>query len=265
MTVYANPGTDGSIVTFKPRYENYIGGEWVPPVEGRYMDNITPVTGEVFCQVARSSAADVDKALDAAHAARESWATSSPAERARVLNNIADRMEQHLEQIAVAETWENGKPVRETLAADIPLAIDHYRYFAGAIRAQEGHISQIDNDTVAYHFHEPIGVVGQIIPWNFPLLMAAWKIAPALASGCPTVVKPAEQTPASILYWLDLVGDLIPPGVLNVVNGTGEETGSALVGSGRVNKIAFTGSTPVGKLINKMAADKVIPVTLELG
>ena len=174
-------------------------------------------------------------------------------------------MEQHLEQIAVAETWENGKPVRETLAADIPLAIDHYRYFAGAIRAQEGHISQIDNDTVAYHFHEPIGVVGQIIPWNFPLLMAAWKIAPALASGCPTVVKPAEQTPASILYWLDLVGDLIPPGVLNVVNGTGEETGSALVGSGRVNKIAFTGSTPVGKLINKMAADKVIPVTLELG
>ena len=265
MTVYANPGTDGSIVTFKPRYENYIGGEWVPPVEGRYMDNITPVTGEVFCQVARSSAADVDKALDAAHAARESWATSSPAERARVLNNIADRMEQHLEQIAVAETWENGKPVRETLAADIPLAIDHYRYFAGAIRAQEGHISQIDNDTVAYHFHEPIGVVGQIIPWNFPLLMAAWKIAPALASGCPTVVKPAEQTPASILYWLDLVGDLIPPGVVNVVNGTGEETGAALVGSGRVNKIAFTGSTPVGKLINKMAADKVIPVTLELG
>ena len=265
MTVYPNPGTQGSKVSFKKRYDNYINGEWAAPAMGQYFDNITPVTGEVFCQVARGTAADVDKALDAAHAAAPAFGATTPAERARLLNRIADRMEEHLEELAVAETWENGKAIRETLAADIPLAIDHFRYFAGAIRAQEGRLSQIDDDMVAYHFNEPLGVVGQIIPWNFPLLMAVWKLAPALAAGNAVVMKPAEQTPASILYLMDLIGDLIPAGVVNIVNGYGDEAGAALSGSDRIAKIAFTGSTEVGKIINKAAADKIIPVTLELG
>ena len=265
MTVYPNPGTQGSKVSFKKRYDNYINGEWAAPAMGQYFDNITPVTGEVFCQVARGTAADVDKALDAAHAAAPAFGATTPAERARLLNRIADRMEEHLEELAVAETWENGKAVRETLAADIPLAIDHFRYFAGAIRAQEGRLSQIDDDMVAYHFNEPLGVVGQIIPWNFPLLMAVWKLAPALAAGNAVVMKPAEQTPASILYLMDLIGDLIPAGVVNIVNGYGDEAGAALSGSDRIAKIAFTGSTEVGKIINKAASDKIIPVTLELG
>ena len=265
MTQYANPGTPGAIVNFRERYENYIGGQWVPPVDGEYLDNITPVTGEVFCQVARGKEADINLAIDAAEKAFKTWGKTSPAERSLVLLRIADRIEENLEKIAVAETWENGKAVRETLAADIPLAVDHFRYFAGAIRAQEGGISQLDEDTVAYHFHEPLGVVGQIIPWNFPLLMAAWKLAPALATGNCIVLKPAEQTPASILLLLDLIGDILPAGVLNVVNGLGDEAGAALSGSDRIAKIAFTGSTPVGKIINKTAADKVIPVTLELG
>ncbi len=236
-----------------------------PPVDGEYLDNITPVTGEVFCQVARGKEADINLAIDAAEKAFKTWGKTSPAERSLVLLRIADRIEENLEKIAVAETWENGKAVRETLAADIPLAVDHFRYFAGAIRAQEGGISQLDEDTVAYHFHEPLGVVGQIIPWNFPLLMAAWKLAPALATGNCIVLKPAEQTPASIFLLLDLIGDILPAGVLNVVNGLGDEAGAALSGSDRIAKIAFTGSTPVGKIINKTAADKVIPVTLELG
>lgn len=265
MTIYANPGTEGAIANFRERYDNYIGGEWVAPVDGRYMDNITPVTGEVFCQVARSSAEDVEKALDAAHAAADAWGKTSPAERALILHRIGDRIEENLEKLAVAETWENGKAVRETLAADIPLAADHFRYFAGAIRAQESRTSQIDHNTVAYHFHEPIGVVGQIIPWNFPILMAAWKIAPALAAGNAIVLKPAEQTPASLLFLVELIEDLLPAGVLNIVNGLGEEAGAALSGSDRIGKIAFTGSTEVGKIINKAAADKIIPVTLELG
>ncbi|MEX3506787.1 MULTISPECIES: aldehyde dehydrogenase family protein [unclassified Corynebacterium] len=265
MTQYANPGTPDAIANFRERYDNYIGGQWVPPVDGEYMDNITPVTGEVFCQVARGKEADINLAIDAAEKAFETWGKTSPAKRSLVLLRIADRIEENLEKIAVAETWENGKAVRETLAADIPLAVDHFRYFAGAIRAQEGGISQLDENTVAYHFHEPLGVVGQIIPWNFPLLMAAWKIAPALATGNCIVLKPAEQTPASILFLLDLIGDLLPEGVLNVVNGLGDEAGAALSGSDRIAKIAFTGSTPVGKIINKTAADKVIPVTLELG
>lgn len=265
MTVYANPGTDGSIANYRERYDNYIGGEWVAPVDGEYMDNITPVTGEVFCQVARGKAADIELALDAAHKAAPAWGQTSPAERALILHRIADRMEEHLEEIAVAETWENGKAVRETLAADIPLAIDHFRYFAGATRAQEGRLSQIDHDTVAYHFHEPLGVVGQIIPWNFPILMATWKIAPALAAGNTIVLKPAEQTPASLLYLVEIIQDLLPAGVLNIVNGLGEEAGVALSSSDRIAKIAFTGSTAVGKIINKAAAEKIIPVTLELG
>ncbi|MDO5453370.1 MAG: aldehyde dehydrogenase family protein [Corynebacterium sp.] len=265
MTVYAAPGTEGSIVTFRDRYDHYIGGDWVAPAEGQYLDNVTPVTGEVFCQVGRGTAADVEKALDAAHAAAPAWGKTSPAERALILHRIADRMEENLEKIAVADTWDNGKAVRETLAADIPLAIDHFRYFAGAIRAQEGRLSQIDDDMVAYHFNEPLGVVGQIIPWNFPILMATWKIAPALAAGNAIVLKPAEQTPASILYLMELIGDLLPDGVLNIVNGLGDEAGAALSGSDRIAKIAFTGSTGVGKIINKAAADKIIPVTLELG
>ena len=265
MTVYPNPGTAGSSVKFREQYDNYIGGDWVAPVDGEYFDNITPVTGETFCRVARGKEADINLALDAAHKAAPAFGKTSVAERALMLHRIADRMEEHLEDIAVAETWENGKAVRETLAADIPLAIDHFRYFAGAIRAQEGRLSQIDDNTVAYHFNEPLGVVGQIIPWNFPLLMAVWKLAPALAAGNAVVMKPAEQTPASILYLMDLVGDLIPAGVVNVVNGFGDEAGAALSGSDRIAKIAFTGSTQVGKIINKAAADKIIPVTLELG
>ncbi|WP_256023662.1 adenylosuccinate synthetase [Corynebacterium sp. CCUG 70398] len=265
MTVYANPGSEGSIVNFEKRYDHYIGGQWVAPADGEYFDNSTPVTGEVFCQVARGTQADIDRALDAAHKAAPEWGKTSAAERALILNRIADRMEEHLEEIAVAETWENGKAVRETLAADIPLAIDHFRYFAGAIRAQEGRLSQLDDDSVAYHFHEPLGVVGQIIPWNFPILMAVWKLAPALAAGNAVVMKPAEQTPASILYLMNIIGDLIPDGVVNIVNGFGDEAGVALTGSDRIAKIAFTGSTDVGKLINKSVAERIIPVTLELG
>ena len=208
-------------MSFQPSYDNYIGGGWVAPVQGRYFENSTPVTGEVFCEVARSDEADIERALDAAHAAAPAWGKTAPAERAVILNKIADRIEENLESIAVAEAWDNGKPVRETLNADIPLVVDHFRYFAGAIRAQEGSLSQIDEDTVAYHFHEPLGVVGQIIPWNFPILMAVWKLAPALAAGNAVVLKPAEQTPASILYLMSLIGDLLPAGVLNVVNGSG--------------------------------------------
>nr|WP_306429031.1 aldehyde dehydrogenase family protein [Corynebacterium sp. 76QC2CO] len=265
VTIYTKPGEEGSIVSFRDRYDNYIGGKWVPPTDGEYMDNITPVTGEVFCQVARGKAADIELALDAAHAAAPAWGDSSPVERSTLLLKIAQRMEEHLEELALVETWDNGKPIRETLAGDIRGAIDHFRYFAAAIRAQESRTSQIDKNTVAYHFHEPIGVVGQIIPWNFPILMAAWKIAPALAAGNAIVLKPAEQTPVSILHWIEVVGDLIPDGVLNIVNGLGEEAGAALSGSNRIGKIAFTGSTEVGRIINKAAADKIIPVTLELG
>ncbi|ALC20869.1 aldehyde dehydrogenase [Streptomyces pristinaespiralis] len=263
--VYAQPGSEGSIVDFARRYDNFIGGDWVAPVEGRYFDNPTPVTGKVFCEVARSTAADVDLALDAAHAAAGTWGRTSATERAIVLNRIADRIEQNLEKIAVAETWENGKPVRETLAADIPLAVDHFRYFAGVVRAQEGSIAEIDADTVAYHYHEPLGVVGQIIPWNFPILMAAWKLAPALAAGNCVVIKPAEQTPVSLLLVVELIADLLPPGVLNVVNGFGVEAGKPLASSPRVAKVAFTGETTTGRLIMQYASENIIPVTLELG
>ncbi len=265
MTVYANPGTDGSVVTYKSRYENWIGGEWVAPVKGRYFENPSPVNGKTFCEVARSSAEDIELALDAAHAAAPAWGKTSVAERAVILNKIADRIEANLEMLAVGETWENGKPVRETLAADMPLVVDHFRYFAGAIRAQEGHSSQIDDDTVAYHFQEPLGVVGQIIPWNFPILMATWKLAPALAAGNAIVLKPAEQTPASILLLMELIADLLPPGVLNVVNGFGVEAGKPLASSSRIRKIAFTGETTTGRLIMQYASQNLIPVTLELG
>ena len=265
MTVYARPGTEGSVMSFESRYENYIGGEWVAPTAGRYFENPTPVTGKTFCEVARSDADDVDRALDAAHAAASAWGKTSPAERALVLNRIADRIEENLESIALAESWDNGKPIRETLNADIPLAVDHFRYFAGCIRAQEGSLSQVDEDTVAYHFHEPLGVVGQIIPWNFPILMAVWKLAPALAAGNCVVLKPAEQTPASILYLMSLIGDLLPAGVINVVNGFGVETGKPLASSNRIAKIAFTGETTTGRLIMQYASQNLIPVTLELG
>ena len=252
-------------MTFQARYDNYIGGEWVAPAHGRYFENATPVTGQTFCEVARSDEADVERALDAAHAAAPAWGKTSPAERAVILNKIADRIEENLESIAVAEAWDNGKPVRETLNADIPLAVDHFRYFAGAIRAQEGSLSQIDEDTVAYHFHEPLGVVGLIIPWNFPILMAVWKLAPALAAGNAIVLKPAEQTPVSILYLMSLIGDLLPAGVVNVVNGFGVEAGKPLASSNRIGKIAFTGETTTGRLIMQYASQNLIPVTLELG
>ena len=261
-----SPGAlGGGSLGFRARYGNFIGGEWVEPASGQYFENVTPVTGKVFCEIARSNAADVDRALDSAHAAKDAWGKTSPAERAVILNKIAQRMEDNLAQLAEAETWDNGKPIRETTHADLPLAIDHWRYFAGCIRAQEGGLSQIDNDTVAYHFHEPLGVVGQIIPWNFPLLMATWKLAPALAAGNCVVLKPAEQTPASILVWMELVSDLLPPGVLNIVNGFGLEAGKPLASSSRIAKIAFTGETTTGRLIMQYASQNLIPVTLELG
>ncbi len=262
---YATPNTEGSIVQFPAKYDNYINGEWVAPVEGAYFENTTPIDGSLICKIARSTSADIEKALDAAHAAKAAWGKTSVTERANLLLKIADRMEQNLEKIAVAETYDNGKPVRETLAADIPLAIDHFRYFASVIRAQEGGISQIDDDTVAYHFHEPLGVVGQIIPWNFPLLMAIWKLAPALAAGNCVVLKPAEQTPASIMYLFDLIGDILPKGVVNIVNGFGIEAGKPLASSPRIAKIAFTGETSTGRLIMEYASQNLIPITLELG
>ncbi|MGV2873990.1 acetaldehyde dehydrogenase ExaC [Colwellia sp. E150_009] len=263
--IYANPGSENSVVSFKPKYENFIGGKWVAPVKGNYFTNTTPVTGEVICEVPRSSTEDIELALDAAHAAKAAWGKTSVQERSNILLKIAERVEENLELIAVAETWDNGKPIRETLNADIPLTVDHFRYYAGCIRAQEGSISQIDDDTVAYHFHEPIGVVGQIIPWNFPMLMAAWKLAPALAAGNCIIIKPAEQTPASILVFMELIADLLPDGVLNIVNGYGKEAGEALATSTRIGKIAFTGSTPVGQHILKCAAENLIPSTVELG
>ena len=250
---------------FKKRYGNYIGGRWAEPASGQYFDNASPVNGKVFTSVPRSNAQDIEAALDAAHAARHAWGRTSTTERANVLLRIADRIEQNLDLLAHAETWDNGKPIRETLNADVPLCVDHFRYFAGAIRAQEGGISEIDHDTIAYHFHEPLGVVGQIIPWNFPLLMAVWKLAPALAAGNCVVMKPAEQTPASILVLMEVIGDLLPPGVLNVVNGFGLEAGKPLASNPRIAKIAFTGETTTGRLIMQYASQNLIPVTLELG
>lgn len=263
--IYAKPGTDGAVVSFKSRYENFINGQWIAPVKGNYTPNTTPVTGEVICEMPQSTEEDITLALDAAHAAKDAWGRTSVMERSNILLKIADRIEANLEMLAVAETWDNGKAVRETLNADIPLSADHFRYFAGCIRAQEGSIGEIDDNTVAYHFHEPLGVVGQIIPWNFPLLMAAWKLAPALAAGNCIVLKPAEQTPVSILKLVEVIEDLLPPGVLNVVNGAGSVVGKALATSPRIAKIAFTGSTPVGSLIMKYAADNIIPSTVELG
>ena len=250
---------------FKARYGNFIGGRWVEPLAGRYFDNTTPITGQKITEIPRSQKEDIDLALDAAHAAKDAWGRTSAAERALILNRVADRMEQNTALLALAETWDNGKPIRETTAADIPLAVDHFRYFASAIRAQEGSAGEIDHDTVAYHFHEPLGVVGQIIPWNFPILMAVWKLAPALAAGNCVVLKPAEQTPASILVLAELIADLLPPGVLNIVNGFGLEAGKPLASSPRIAKIAFTGETTTGRLIMQYASQNLIPVTLELG
>jgi aldehyde dehydrogenase len=263
--LYPAPGEPDSIVELLPRYENYIGGRWVAPVRGEYVENLTPATGKPFTEVPRSTPEDVERALDAAHAARIEWGETSVAERSRVLNQVADAIEEHLEELAVAESWENGKPVRETLAADIPLAVDHFRYFASVIRGEEGRISELDKHTVAYHFREPLGVVGQIIPFNFPLLMAAWKVAPALAAGNCTVVKPASPTPWSILKLMEIIGEIVPPGVINVVNGPGAEIGKALATSKRIAKIAFTGETVTGRLIMQYAAQNIIPSTTELG
>src|ERR1700728_1842938 len=265
MTVFARPGSTGALMSYESRYDNFIGGQWVAPAKGLHFENPTPVTGPAFCGVARSDAAGVHQALDAAHAAAPAWGKTAPAERAAVLNKIADRIEENKDALALAEVWDNGKPIREALAADIPLAADHFRYFAAAIRAQEGSLSQIDEDTVAYHFHEPLGVVGQIIPWNFPILMGAWKLAPALAAGNTVVLKPAEQTPASILYLMSLIGDVIPPGVVNIVSGFGVEAGKPLASSDRIAKVSFTGETTTGRLIMQYASQNLIPVTLQLG
>jgi aldehyde dehydrogenase len=249
----------------RSRYGNLIGGKWVDPVKGAYFDNISPTTGEVICQIPRSQAEDVEKAIDAGHAAADAWGRTAVAVRARILNQIADRMEQYLPFLAAVETYDNGKPIRETNLADMPLAVDHFRYFASCVRAQEGSLGELDDDTVAYHFHEPLGVVGQIIPWNFPILMAAWKLAPALAAGNAVVIKPAEQTPLSLLVWAELIQDLLPPGVLNIVNGFGLEAGKPLAANPRIAKIAFTGETTTGRLIMQYASENIIPVTLELG
>jgi aldehyde dehydrogenase len=262
---YEAPGRAGSPVELKPRYDNFIGGEWVPPTLGKYHENLSPVTGQPFCEVPQSSAEDIELALDAAHAAKDAWGETSLAGRAEVLNAIADALDEHREMLAVAETWENGKPVRETLAADLPLAADHFRYFAGVIRGEEGSIAEIDKDTYAYHFREPLGVVGQIIPFNFPLLMAAWKIAPALAAGNCTVVKPASPTPWSILKFAETIQDVVPAGVLNVIGGPGGEVGRALASNKRIAKVAFTGETVTGRLIMSYAAQNIIPSTTELG
>jgi aldehyde dehydrogenase len=265
MTVYAAPGAAGAKIAYKARYDNFINGQFVAPADGQYFDVITPINGKVYTQAARSTAVDVERALDAAHAAAAKWGKTSPAERANTLLKIADRLEANLELLAYAESVDNGKPMRETLNADIPLAVDHFRYFAGCLRAQEGSISEIDHNTIAYHFHEPLGVVGQIIPWNFPILMAAWKLAPAIGAGNVVVLKPAESTPISILVLVELIADLLPPGVLNIINGFGREAGMPLATSKRIAKIAFTGSTATGRVIAQAAAGNLIPATLELG
>lgn len=263
--LYAAPGTAGAKVAFKPQYDNFIDGKFVPPVKGQYFDVITPITGKPYTRAARSGPEDIERALDAAHAAADAWGRTAPATRANILLKIADRIEANLELLAYAETVDNGKPIRETLNADIPLTVDHFRYFAGCLRAQEGALSEIDENTIAYHFHEPLGVVGQIIPWNFPILMAAWKLAPAIGAGNCVVLKPAESTPVSIMVLAELIADLLPPGVLNIVNGYGREAGMALAGSKRIAKIAFTGSTATGRVIAQAAATNLIPATLELG
>ncbi|MBF1166442.1 MAG: aldehyde dehydrogenase family protein, partial [Dechloromonas agitata] len=263
--IYAAPGTAGAKIAYKARYENFINGKWTAPVKGQYFDVVTPINGKVYTQAARSTAEDIELALDAAHAAFPAWGKTDATTRSNILLKIADRLEQNLELLAYAETVDNGKPIRETLNADIPLAVDHFRYFAGCLRSQEGGISEIDENTMAYHIHEPLGVVGQIIPWNFPILMAAWKLAPALGAGNCVVLKPAESTPISILILVDLIADLLPPGVLNIVNGLGREAGMPLATSKRIAKIAFTGSTPVGSHILKCAAENIIPSTVELG
>ena len=263
--IYAAPGTDGAKVIFKAQYDNFIGGQFVPPVKGQYFDVVTPITGQPYTQAARSTGEDIDLALDAAHAAADAWGRTPPTTRANILNKIADRMEANLEMLAYADSVDNGKPIRETLNADIPLAIDHFRYFSGCVRAQEGGLSDLDGDTVAYHFQEPLGVVGQIIPWNFPILMAAWKLAPAIGAGNCVVLKPAESTPISLLVLAELIADLLPPGVLNIVNGYGREAGLPLATSKRIAKIAFTGSTSTGRVIAQAAANNLIPATLELG
>ena len=263
--IYAAPGTPGAKVIFKAKYDNFIGGKFVAPVKGEYFDVVTPINGQPYTQAARSGAEDIELALDAAHAAADAWGRTTPTARANILNKIADRIEANIEMLAYAETIDNGKPIRETINADIPLAVDHFRYFAGCVRAQEGGLSDLDGDTVAYHFQEPLGVVGQIIPWNFPILMAAWKLAPAIGAGNCVVLKPAESTPISLLVLAELIADLLPPGVLNIVNGYGREAGMPLATSKRIAKIAFTGSTSTGRVIAQAAANNLIPATLELG
>ncbi|MEL7164591.1 MAG: aldehyde dehydrogenase [Pseudomonadota bacterium] len=265
MNQMTNPEATAQVSPFAKRYDNFIGGTFRAPSAGLYFENISPITGSAIGEIARSDASDIEAALDAAHGARDAWGQTSPTERANALMKIAQVMEDNLELLAICECWDNGKAIRETRAADLPLAIDHFRYFAGVIRAQEGTMGEIDNDTVAYHFHEPLGVVGQIIPWNFPLLMAAWKLAPALAAGNCVVLKPAEQTPATIMVFCELIGDLLPPGVLNVVNGFGLEAGKPLATSNRIAKVAFTGETTTGRMIMQYATENIIPVTLELG
>ncbi|MEM6847081.1 MAG: aldehyde dehydrogenase [Pseudomonadota bacterium] len=253
------------VCPFSQRYDNFIGGEFRAPLSGQYFDNTSPLTGQAIGQIARSNADDINAAIDAGHKAADAWGKTSTTDRSNILLKIAQVIEDNLELLAICECWDNGKPMRETRLADLPLAVDHFRYFAAAIRGQEGTMSEIDNDTIAYHFHEPLGVVGQIIPWNFPLLMAVWKLAPALAAGNCVVLKPAEQTPATVMVFMELIADLLPPGVVNVVNGFGLEAGKPLAQSNRIAKVAFTGETTTGRMIMQYASENIIPVTLELG
>ena len=255
----------GKSLSVKTRYDNFIGGKWVAPKKGQYFDNPSPINGKKMCEISRSTAEDIELALDAAHKAAPAWGRTSMTERSNILHKIAQRMEDNLEMLALVESCDNGKPIRETRLADLPLAIDHYRYFGGCLRAQEGSIAEIDHDTMAYHYHEPLGVCAQIIPWNFPLLMATWKLAPALAAGNCVILKPAEQTPMGIMVFMELIADLLPEGVINVVNGFGTEAGKPLASSDRVAKVAFTGETTTGRLIMQYASQNLIPVTLELG
>ena len=262
---YVPPGQPGSKVAVKSRYENFIGGKWLEPTHGAYRADLSPATATAITEVAQSTPEDIELALDAAHAAKDAWGEKSAAGRAEVLNAVADAIEKNAEMLAVAESWENGKPVRETLAADIPLVVDHFRYFAAAARAEEGRSTEIDKDLIAYHFREPLGVVGQIIPFNFPLLMGAWKLAPALAAGNCSVLKPASPTPWSILKLMEVIEDIVPPGVINVVNGPGGKIGQALAANTRIAKISFTGETTTGRQILQYAAQNLIPSTVELG
>ena len=250
---------------FKEKYNNFINGKFVAPIGGQYFENTSPVDNSLIAKYPRSQKEDVELALDAANAAKEAWGNTSATERSTLLNKVADIIQDHLEEFALVETCDNGKPIRETLNADVPLAIDHWRYFAACIRSEEGSATELDENTLSMNIKEPLGVIGQIIPWNFPLLMLSWKLPPALVTGNCVVLKPAEQTPASATLLMEKIANVFPPGVVNVVHGFGPEAGKPLASSAKVDKVAFTGETTTGQLIMQYASKNLNPVTMELG